>query len=619
MSPESKKLILAKIANLADQPGCYLWKDITGEVIYVGKAIRLANRIRNYLNPRVSDTKTRHLQIEIHDLDWFVTGTEVEALILESTLIKKYNPKYNVRLKDDKRYPYICVSTSEDFPMVFLSRRPKANGDRYFGPYTDTRHARDSLQIIHKIFPIRKTKLKLPLPKPQRPCLNFHMGRCLGPCQGNVPKEAYREMIDRVIQFLDGKKDVLIDSLRQRMFEFSEKLEFETAAHYRDMLGRVEKAREKQTVVNVEGGDEDVVAFAKRGNEGQIVLLEIRAGRMENKKTFPITGMRDSSDRELIEGFLRDYYLQARFIPRSIFLPQDLKIDSEALFTYIQENYGFRPKIRTPSSGQKKSLIRLAERNAELALSERILATKLRDQSLALKEIQENFKLNQTPNVIECYDISHIQGFEPVGSGVMFVDGKPYKPGYRHYKIRGHLGINDPGMMHEVIARRLQRLLNEGEAFPDLIVIDGGPTQLNRACEAALALDLPNLPFVGLAKKREEIYFPGESQPYTFPINSPSMRLLRQLRDEAHRFGVTYHRLRRKKAELKVLLDGIPDIGEKRRRSILRYFQGKKKVSDASFQELVQIEGIGESTAAKIVSALERSKNPLDISENINN
>ncbi|PJE04632.1 MAG: excinuclease ABC subunit C [Leptospira sp.] len=606
---ESRKLILEKIKNLSDEPGCYLWKDAKGEVIYVGKAIRLANRIKSYLNPNVAEVKTRHLQIEIADLDWIVTETEVEALILESTLIKKYNPKYNVRLKDDKRYPFICVSTSEAYPMVFLTRRPRPNGDRYFGPYADPRVARDALQIIHKIFPIRKTKLKLPLAKPQRPCMNFHIKRCLGPCQGNVSEDTYKEMIDRVIQFLEGKKDVLIDNLKSRMMDYSDKMDFESAAHYRDILSRVEKVRERQTVVSVEGGDEDIVSFAKRDNEGQIVLLEVRSGRLEAKKTFPFTGLNDSSNQELLEAFLRDYYLNANFVPRTIYLPEVVKDGVQALMEYLQDQLGFMPKIKIPAQGKKRSLINIGQKNAELALTERLLATKLRDQSTALQELKDNLKLKEIPQVIECYDISHIQGFEPVASGVMFVDGKPYKPGYRHYKIRGHEGINDPGMMHEVIGRRLQRLLNEEETLPDLIVIDGGPTQLNRACEIALALEIPNLPFIGLAKKREEIYFPGEKEPYTFPINSPGMRLLRNLRDEAHRFGVTYHRLRRIKAELKTLLDEIPDIGAVRRRSILKYFQGRKKIQDAKWEELVRIDGIGEATAHKIINYIQNKRN----------
>lgn len=609
MGKKNFELIYEKIKNLKDQPGCYLWKDSQGDVIYVGKAIRLANRIRSYLNPKIADTKTRLLQVEIHDLDWFATTNEVEALILESTLIKKYNPKYNVRLKDDKRYPYICVSTSEDYPMVFLTRNPKANGDRYFGPYTDTKAARDALQIIHKIFPVRKTRLKLPLPKPQRPCLNFHMKRCLGPCQGNVSRETYGEMIERVLQFLDGKKDILVDNLRTRMNAYAESMDYEIAAHYRDMISRVEKVRERQTVVSVEGGDEDIIATARRENEGQVVLLEIRSGRLENKKTFPMTGLSEASDVEVLESFLRDYYLSAKFIPRSIYLPEDAKKSLDALVEHIQNEYGFKPKIRVPTQGPKKSLIRLAQKNAELALTERILATKLRDQNLAMKELQENLKLPTLPRVIECYDISHIQGFEPVASGVVFVDGKPYKAGYRHYRIRGHEGINDPAMMHEVIGRRLQKLLNEDEPLPDLIVIDGGLTQLGRACEVAQVLDLGHLPMIGLAKKREEVYFPGEKEPYTFPIHSASMRLLRQIRDEAHRFGVTFHRKRRNKRELQLVLDGIPDIGTKRRRALLRYFAGKKKVSSATLEELLLVEGIGETLARKILDGFSEMVN----------
>jgi len=604
MNEETLKFLKEKIKNLSDSAGCYLWKNKSNDVIYVGKALRLSDRVRSYLNPNISDLKTLSLQGEIHDLDWIATHTEEEALILEDNLIKRHNPKFNIRLKDDKRYPFICVSTDEPYPMVYLTRRMKADKKKYFGPYTDVKAARDLLDTIHKVFPIRKTPLKLPLAKPARPCLNFHIKRCLGPCQGNISIEEYSVIVDQIVKFLEGKKESLLSELRTRMNYHSEKMEFERAMIYRNMIDNIQNIQKRQTVINQAGGDEDIISYAKREDEGQIVILEVRDGRMEGKKSFPLNGLSLSSNEEVFVSFLKLYYLHANFIPTSIVLPLNVKKDIGILMDVIAKNIGFKPKLRFPGAGEKKSLLGLATKNAEMNLSERLLATKLRDQTTALKELKENLKLKDIPHVIECYDISHFQGSSPVASGVMFVDGKPYKAGYRRYIMKSYEGINDPGMMHEVIARRLQRIVNEDETLPDLIVIDGGEVQLARATEAAVALDLPNLPMIGLAKKREEIYFPGNKNPYKFDINSPSMRLLRQLRDEAHRFGVSFHRERRNKATLRTALDNIEDIGIQRKKTIIKFLAGKKKLENATLEELKQIPGIGEKLALKIFENL---------------
>ncbi|EPG75568.1 excinuclease ABC, C subunit [Leptospira fainei serovar Hurstbridge str. BUT 6] len=593
-------LIVEKLKNLTGSPGCYLWKNVEGEIIYVGKAKNLDKRIRSYLKENHIDLKTRFLRREIFDLDWIATSTEREALILEATLIKKHNPRYNVRLKDDKKYPYICVSLSESYPMVFVTRKLKDNGDRYFGPYTDVKTTRETLDVILRIFPIRKTKQVLPLPKPRRPCLNFQMKRCLGPCQGNVPVDEYRIIVDQIIQFLEGKKDGLVNELTRRMDDYSEKTEFENAARYRDMLLRLQSFRQKQTVVSLDGGDEDIVAFARREDEGQVVLMEVRGGRLENKKSFPIQGVANSSEDEILSSFFRDYYMGAGLVPSNIVVSMSLKEEAETVLDFLQEKTGFRPKLRFPKAGEKKSLLKIAEKNAELSLTERLLATQYRDQTAALKEIQEMFHLGEPPHIIECYDISHFQGSFPVASGVIFVEGKPFKQGYRKYNIRGYEGINDPGMMHEVISRRLQRILNEDGVLPDLVVIDGGPTQLGKACEAAVEAGVPDLPMVGLAKKREEIYFPGQSAPYNFDMNSPGMKLLRHIRDEAHRFGVEHHRSRRNREALRSLIEDVPDIGLKRSKLLLRSFTGQKRIEDASIEELRKVPGIGETLAEKI-------------------
>ncbi|MCE9500985.1 MAG: excinuclease ABC subunit UvrC [Leptospira sp.] len=605
------KFLKDKVRNLTESPGCYLWKNAEGVVIYIGKAIRLADRVKSYLNPNQSDIKTQFLQQEIQDFEWIATDSELEALILEATLIKKHNPKYNVRLKDDKKYPYICVSTGEPFPMVFLTRKIRDDGNRYFGPFTDVKSTRDTLTILHKIFPVRKTPLKLPLLKPQKPCLNFHINRCIGPCRGTISVEEYSEVVKQILKFLDGKKDDLVFDLRTRMESHSEKMEYELAIRFRNMLENVDRFRRNQVVVGNPDEDGDVIAFAKREDDGQVVIFEVRSGRLEAKKTFAIQGMAHSSDKEVLTAFLRDYYLTVSFIPKNIILPGNIKNETAVILDHIERTTGVRPKISFPGGGEKRGLLRLAEKNAEMNLTERILATKFRDQSVALKELKENLKLDDIPNVIECYDISHFQGTEPVASGVMFVEGKPYKAGYRHYRMRGYSGINDPGMIHEVIGRRLQRLLNEDESLPDLIVIDGGPTQLARACEAAMALDLRNIPIISLAKKREEIFFPGESTPYIFDINSPSMRLLRHIRDEAHRFGVTFHRERRNRETLKTILNEIPDVGKERRKAILSYFADKKKIEDADVPELMQVPGIGERLANAIYDTIHKKSIPM--------
>ncbi|XDD51832.1 excinuclease ABC subunit UvrC [Leptospira sp. WS92.C1] len=601
-------LILEKIKNLGDSPGCYLWKSRKGEVLYVGKAKNLDKRVRNYLKENHPDVKTRILQKEIFDLDWIATGTEKEALILEATLIKKHNPRFNVRLKDDKKYPYICVSLSEPFPMVYVTRKLRDNGDRYFGPYSDVRSTRETLDIILRIFPVRKTRQVLPLPKPRRPCLNFDMGRCLGPCRGTVPVEEYRIVIDQVIQFLEGRKDSLVGDLSTKMSTFSEKLEFEKAARYRDMLQRIQNFRERQTVVSTDGGDEDVLGFARKEDEGQVILLEVRGGRLETKKSFPIKGVLDSDDSEILGAFFRDYYLNAVLVPPTIFIPTDIKEEISTVIDVLQEKTGFRPKLKSPRSGDKRSLLKIAEKNAELSLTERLLATHYKDQSASLKEIQEMFSLDRPPHIIECYDISHFQGSQPVASGVMFVEGKPFKQGYRKYNMRGYEGINDPGMIHEVISRRLQRIINEEGVFPDLIVIDGGPTQLSKACEAAVEAGVETIPMVGLAKKREEIFFPGDSEPFIFDMNSPGMRLLRHLRDEAHRFGVTHHRTRRNKETMRALIQEVPDIGFKRSKLLLKHFSGEKKIEEATKEELLAVPGIGENLAEKILKQIQKKE-----------
>ncbi|MCB1159713.1 MAG: excinuclease ABC subunit C, partial [Leptospiraceae bacterium] len=335
LEAEHIRLIREKLKNLSHSPGCYLWKNKENEVIYVGKALKLSERVRSYLNPRQSDAKTKALQEEIYDLDWVITNNEEEALILEATLIKKYSPRFNVRLKDDKRYPYICISIDEMFPRVYTVRKVKHDGKRYFGPFSDGKASRDVLKLIQKTFPLRKTNIKLPQEKVLRPCLNFHIKRCLGPCQKNISQEEYSKVVEQVVHFLEGKKDVLEKELEVQMMLYSEKMEFEKAALIRDSLDNIRRIRQKQTVINPGGGNEDIVAYARKDDEGQIVIFEIRSGIFEDKKTFALNGLNHASAREILVSFLEQYYLQAQTYPERIILPILIKNDVEPLLNYL--------------------------------------------------------------------------------------------------------------------------------------------------------------------------------------------------------------------------------------------------------------------------------------------
>lgn len=632
MSEEANESLEQQVARAPTGPGCYLWKDGAGEVLYVGKAVKLRNRLRNYLGSYLH-VRTYHLMRAARGLEWIRTNTEAEALILEANLVKKYNPRYNVRLKDDKRYPYICVSTSEPYPMVFLTRKVQRNGNRYFGPYTDVRAARNLLALIHKIFPIRKTPQKLPLKKPGRPCMNFHIKRCLGPCRGDVPEEEYRKLVDEILLFLEGRREILENIVTRRMREYSERQSYERAALYRDMLVSIRKLNERQSVMSQAGRDIDVLGVALERGQGQIALMEVREGRLLGRKSFPLAGMDEVRARaqevgaetiepgegshesgpaptaaaesqealieEILVSFLRDYYVQPdTFVPARIVLPA--KIKAKKLLTAVLSEKAERTvrltHSRTPATAP---LIDLARKNADLLLKERILATRFRDRQKGLEQLAEMLSLKEAPAVIECYDISHFQGAEPVGSGVLFVDGLPHKAGYRTYRIKSKEGIDDPAMMQEVIARRIQRLQNENRALPDLIVIDGGFTQLSAACEAAAALDAGELPMIGLAKQREEIYLPGKNVPLQFDKNSPALKLLRHARDEAHRFGVSFHRRRRNKHLLKHVLDEIPDIGPGRKSALLKQLVDRK-IEEASLEEIQATPGFGPALAAKV-------------------
>lgn len=588
-----------RVALAPRRPGCYLWKGETGEVLYVGKAIRLRDRLRNYLRPE--DPRHLVLMQRVRDLEWITTETATEALILEDTLIKKFSPRYNVRLKDDKRYPFLCVSTSEPYPRIYLTRKVREDGNRYFGPYTDVRSARQIVDLIHRTFPIRKVRQTLPLPRPRRPCMNYHIKRCLAPCQGNVSTEEYGRIVQEILLFLEGKEELLEQMVQRRMEEYSTRMEFEKAAIYRDLLVSLRSFQERQNVMRPDQGDEDAVAVSLvPEGDGQAVVIEFRQGRMIARKSFALQSEGGLPTAEMLSAFLKEYYLGSRQIPGRIVVAEDFD-DRKELESLLSERTG-TPVRFAIAKGSSRSIVELAGKNADLLLHERILGLKHRDRSKALREIQEMLSLEGLPLAMECYDISHFAGKETVASGVRFEDGEPRPSAYRHYRIRSVEGIDDPASIREVIARRLQRLLNESRPLPDLVVIDGGWTQLSAACEAAVSLDLPHLPMVGLAKQREEIYLPGRPVPISPDPNSHGMRLLRHMRDEAHRFAITHQRRSSEKSALRHALDAVPDIGPARKRAILKHL-ANRPVKDATYEELIAVPGIGEELARRIVDA----------------
>ncbi len=615
------KEIQEKLSSVPSQPGCYLWLgdsiQTPGEqrILYVGKSVNLRSRLRQYLTS--DDYKTKFLMQLVTGFDWVVTGNETEALILENTLIKKHNPPYNIRLKDDKTYPWISLTLSEKYPRLILTRRKTSPENLYFGPYSDVGAAKATMELVQKIFPMRRKPQKLPLKKPARPCLNFHIGKCLAPCAEKISEDEYMKMVYQVKDFLEGKDDSVQQSLHRQMEEFASSREYEKAARVRDTLHAIQQIHEEQRVENAnETENYDIIgayvttrremsralslkehvlnAFATEEipHMGQIVLLKIRKGKLVGKQSYAMTegGIWDNETNPaaaFLESFFRDYYFQVRDIPESIYLSHNIL----SAKTWIEgfRSSGISTKMYLPGESdweEKQALVEMAGNNAELSLRERVLNDKLRNQKTGLRQIQKFINLKSIPETIECYDISNFHGQQAVASGVMLRDGFPYKQGYRRYRIKTIEGANDPAMMHEVLSRRFARIASGQIKQPDLIVIDGGITQLTAALRAREEQGL-STPMIGLAKQEEEIYT-EDGRILSFDKNSPGMLILRLARDEAHRFGVSYHRNLRLKKELSSILDGIPGVGEERKARIAGVLR-KLDLPSLETEELIDI------------------------------
>ncbi|TNE35626.1 excinuclease ABC subunit C [bacterium] len=581
-----------KIDNLPQKPGVYQYKDNSGKIIYVGKAIKLRNRVRSYFNKiKYHDAKTKALVGKIDDLEIIVTDTEAEALILEDTLIKKYKPRYNVNLKDDKSYPYVKV-TNELYPRVFHTRNVVKDGSIYFGPYTKVRDMKLVLDLIHKLFRLRTCTLNITeesiREKKHKVCLEFYLKKCDGPCEGLISAEEYNKKIEFAKSILSGKTKDLERYLQERMEIYSEELKFEDAAEARDQLGALRQFVARQKVVTADLVDRDVFGIYREENTACSLVFTVREGKLIGRKDFIIKKADELRDDEILQRTIDTWYSEQDFVPREIFLPTE-PIDLETLTTILTEKRKATVHIKIPKIGDKRHLVDLAENNAKYILKEYLLSQTKREQSIPhnLQSLQRDLRLKSLPRVIECFDNSHLQGTELVSSMVCFVDGKPKKSEYRKFK---NLTVNkndDFATMREVVERRYSRLINENQKLPDLIIIDGGKGQLSAAVGVLRELGIfDKVKVIGLAKRLEEVFFPDNAEPLLLPRTSSSLRLLQQLRDEAHRFAITYHRHLRSKRTFRTELTDIPGIGAKTSIMLLKEMGSVEKIRNSTIAQL---------------------------------
>jgi excinuclease ABC subunit C len=598
---EAPDRVAAKIAFLPETPGVYLWKDRDGRVLYVGKAKRLRSRARSYFaSDHDGSVKTQALVRLIEDLDTIVVPDESHALILENTLIKEYRPRFNVSLRDDKSYPYIKVTVAEPFPRVLVTRRFEDDGSRYFGPYTDVGAMRRALNVVKRIFTVRSCHYGLPDDAPDRPCLDYHIGRCLAPCVGLQSRASYRAMIDEVVLFLEGRTDEVVRRVTERMQAAASALDYERAAELRDALRHLERMEEPTVVLRVEGGDQDVVGMARDGDDACVVVLRIRGGRLVGRDQRFLEHVEGEGDGAILTAFLAGRYAAEADRASELLVPVDF--EDRAL---LEESLG-RTAVRVPQRGPRRELVDLAQQNARHLLEEFKLASSEADERATnpVYELQRELGLTRVPRSLVCFDISTTHGTDTVGSCVWFDNGRPRRAEYRKFKVKTVEGTDDFASMREVVSRYFRRRLEEQKPMPDLVVIDGGKGQLSAAAAALHEVGLLELPVVSLAKRDEEVFLPGRLESLRIPRRSPALRLLQQARDEAHRFAVTFNRARRTARTVTSRLLELPGIGPRRRRALLAAFGSLEGVRAASPESIAELPGFSLASAQRIVSSL---------------
>ena len=619
--------LLERVKAVPRKPGVYLFRNKEAKVIYVGKAARLRTRMRSYFGaPSSMEAKTRNLRAAIADFEYVVTHTEQEALHLEATLVKRHQPFFNVRLKDDKHYPYLKVDLTDPFPRIYITRRVENDGGRYFGPYASASSIRKTLDIAKKLFPWRTCTMTI-TGKESRPCLEYYIHRCIAPCTAYSTQEEYGEVIRQTILFLEGRTEEVLRNLREQMNAASEALEFERASHIRDQIRAIERVTETQTVASTRPVDEDIFGLARKDAGAVVQVLFVRGVKMVGTDHFALDGAGEASDGEVLASFLKQFYESATYVPRRLLLPVEVP-ESDLLQAWLSERRGRPVRIVVPQRGEKRRLVEMANNNAAEAQDQahaRWLADSGKTQA-ALDELQEELNLPETPHRIECYDISNTQGTNSVGSMVVFVDGKPRPQEYRRFKIRTVAGSDDFASMAEVLRRRFRRATVPAERgedtasasaapaqaareqqkaqawrnLPDLVIVDGGKGQLHAALDVMRDLGVEQVPAAGLAKRNEELFVKDMSEPIVLPRTSQALYLVQRVRDEAHRFAITYHRGLRQKRSVQSALDAVPGVGPKRKKALLRKFGSVKAVREAEVDDIAATVGFTRSLAEKV-------------------
>lgn len=633
--------------DIPTQPGVYRFRDPKGRVIYVGKAINLRARLSNYFQPLPSlHPRTATMVTTAASVEWTVVNTEVEALQLEYSWIKEFDPRFNVKYRDDKSYPWLAVTLSDEFPRVMVGRGAKRKGTRYFGPYSHAWAIRETVDVLLRVFPMRSCSNGVFKRSQQvgRPCLLGYIDKCSAPCVGKISPEDHRRIVEDFCDFMGGQTTAFVRRIQKEMYAASDALEFERAARLRDDLGALERALEKQAVVLGDGADADVIALAEDPLEVAVQVFHVRGGRIRGQRGWVADRVDEGESDKLVEDFLLQLYGdEPDAIPREVLVPA-LPPEAEVVEALLSDLRGARVHVRVPQRGDKRTLLETVATNAQqtLALHKTKRASDLTTRNRALEEIREALELPEAPLRMECYDISHLQGSEIVASMVVFEDGLARKSEYRRFVIRGQDGSDDVRAMHEVITRRFKRLLDEQATSvpasdldaatltaegprgpmlvdpetgrprkfayaPGLVVVDGGAPQVAAAVRALDELGIDDVPVCGLAKRLEEVWLPGQADPVILPRSSEGLYLLQRLRDEAHRFAITHHRSRRSRSMVESLLDDVPGLGEVRRRTLMKHFGSLKKLRAASVEEIATVPGIGPATAAAIKSAVDQN------------
>ena len=593
------------------KPGVYLFRDLQGGVLYVGKAKKLGSRVRSYFRSAEGlSPKNQNMIRFVDSVDSIIVGSEAEALILEANLIKEHQPRFNILLRDDKKYPYIKVSVKEPFPRVYVTRRIVNDGSRYFGPYTSVNQMRQALEVVNRLHTVRSCRFSLPKDSPDRPCLDYHIQRCKAPCVGLQTESEYRGMIDDILHILEGDTEEIRSQIEARMMEASDGLDFELAAKMRDVIAGLDVIAREQRVHRTQGGNIDIVGLARDDKLAAGVVLKVRSGLLLSRITQRFGEIQNEKNQDLLSSLVSRHYLGGGDegmvdLPRTVLLPNSFS-DQDLLEKILTETAGYRVRITIPQRGEKLRLSELAEVNARQVLEDRVIALAYADNRAedALFSLQDELSLKVVPRLMVCFDVSHMQGKETVASAVVFQNGEPSRADYRHMRIKGDWGNDDFQSMQEAVYRYFRRRLDEGTPLPDLVVIDGGKPQLSAAQNAFAHLDLSGIAVIALAKKEEEVFAPGKKTPLRLDRRNRALHILQRIRDEAHRFAVRYNRKLRTKRTLRSQLGDIPGIGPRRQTVLLRRFGSLKGVKSATKEEISRVPGFSKALASRVLTYL---------------